>query len=67
MRRLRRTRLCSPTTTLRALVIALACLALARPAQADAFDHYTNPALARLVEGKNVKYRFVIDMQSLKG
>ena len=37
----------------RLLVIAL--LLLARPALADAFDHYTNPALARLLEGKNVK------------
>jgi hypothetical protein len=36
---------------LTALVVAL----LAGGARADAFDHYTNPVLDKLVEGKNVK------------
>jgi len=46
---------CSPVLVLRLVVVVLAVLVLARPAQADAFDLYTNAALARLVESKNVK------------
>jgi hypothetical protein len=45
----------SPGTVLPLLVIVLACLALSPPARADAFDHYTNPILTRLLDSKNVK------------
>jgi hypothetical protein len=45
----------TPTAALTVLLGALALLARARPARADAFDHYTNPVLARLVGTRNVK------------
>jgi hypothetical protein len=37
------------------LLTALAAALLAGSGRGDAFDHYTNPALDKLVEGKNVK------------
>jgi hypothetical protein len=45
----------SPADVTRLLVVVLGCLVLCRPAHADAFDHYTNPVLEKLVAGKNVK------------
>jgi hypothetical protein len=44
-----------PGAVLRLVVVVLGLLVLCRPAQADAFDHFTNPALAKLAEGKGVK------------
>jgi hypothetical protein len=46
---------CPPGRVFRLVVVVLGCLALAAPARADAFDHYVNPALTRLLAGKNVK------------
>ncbi len=46
---------CPPALVFRLLVVGLAALALGRPAQADPFDLYTNVALDKLVESKNVK------------
>jgi hypothetical protein len=39
-----------PAVAFRLVVIALACLALARPARGDAFDHYTNPVLGKAID-----------------
>src|SRR5262249_19097285 len=44
-----------PRSTLRLVMAVLGCVAWAGPAGADAFDHYTNPLLAKLVEGKHAK------------
>jgi squalene-hopene/tetraprenyl-beta-curcumene cyclase len=48
-------RRCSPALVFRLVIVVLAVLALTQPAQADAFDLYTNVVLAKLVESKNVK------------
>jgi hypothetical protein len=53
MRR-RPSRYCPPGPVFRLVVVVLACLALAAPARGDAFDHYVNPDLTRLLESKNV-------------
>jgi hypothetical protein len=45
----------SPAVVFRLVVAALGCLALVESVRADAFDHYTNPILTRLLESKNVK------------
>jgi hypothetical protein len=40
----------APAVAFRLVVIALACLALVRPARGDAFDHYTNAVLGKAID-----------------
>ena len=40
----------SPAVAFRLVVLALAFLALARPARGDAFDHYTNAVLSKAID-----------------
>jgi hypothetical protein len=52
---MRSRRFLTPANVLRLSVAVLGCLALVGPARGDAFDHYTNPVITRLLESKNVK------------